>query len=280
MTDRIKQIEDMSLNAWPSHKMELYDGWIIRFSYFYTHRTNSVEQFGTSVLPWREKIPHCESLYKKLDSPVIFKISPLVSPDFDYMLENRGYQIEHCTDVMTMRLLSADGVPVLPSPEGALRKSGMQIEPEYSDEISPEWIEALFAMKGTTNKIHRAVVPSMYKAIIKETICACIRIDGKIAATGLGILDRDYIGIYAIHVREDLRRKGLARKICCGLLEKGVERGAEHAYLQVVDDNEKALGLYRSLGFGKLYSYWFRVKRSSDVGGEGAEIQGAADHAV
>ena len=45
----------MSLNAWPSHKMELYDGWILRFSYFYTHRTNSVEQFGTSTLPWREK---------------------------------------------------------------------------------------------------------------------------------------------------------------------------------------------------------------------------------
>lgn len=51
----IKEIEDMSLNAWPSHKMELYDGWILRFSYFYTHRTNSVEQFGTSTLSWRER---------------------------------------------------------------------------------------------------------------------------------------------------------------------------------------------------------------------------------
>ena len=43
----------------------------------------------------------------------------------------------------------------------------------------------------------------MYQAILKETICACIRIDGQIIATGLGILDRDYIGIYAIHVKED-----------------------------------------------------------------------------
>lgn len=57
MEKAIKKIEDMSLNAWPSHKMELYDGWILRFSYFYTHRTNSVEQFGTSTLPWREKSP-------------------------------------------------------------------------------------------------------------------------------------------------------------------------------------------------------------------------------
>ncbi len=90
METTIKQIEDMSLNAWPSHKMELYDGWILRFSYFYTHRTNSVEQFGNSTLTWREKIPYCESVYKRLGTPAVFKISPLVSPDFDYVLENRG----------------------------------------------------------------------------------------------------------------------------------------------------------------------------------------------
>ena len=77
METTIKKIEDMSLNAWPSHKMELYDGWILRFSYFYTHRTNSVEQFGTSTLPWREKIPYCEQVYKRLGTPAIFKISPL-----------------------------------------------------------------------------------------------------------------------------------------------------------------------------------------------------------
>ena len=102
MNSEIKQIEDMSLNAWPSHKMELYDGWILRFSYFYTHRTNSVEQFGISTLPWKEKIPYCESVYKRLGTPAIFKISPLISPDFDYILENRGYEIQHTTDVMTM----------------------------------------------------------------------------------------------------------------------------------------------------------------------------------
>ena len=103
MEASIKKIEDKSLNAWPSHKMELYDGWILRFSYFYTHRTNSVEQFGTSTLPWREKIPYCEQVYKRLGTPAIFKISPLVSPDFDYMLEkseNFGIKREQiCLDM-------------------------------------------------------------------------------------------------------------------------------------------------------------------------------------
>lgn len=55
MNTLIKTIEDLSLNAWPSHQIELYDGWILRFSYFYTHRTNSVEQIGPSTIPVEEK---------------------------------------------------------------------------------------------------------------------------------------------------------------------------------------------------------------------------------
>ncbi len=248
MDGMIKKIEDMSLNAWPSHKMELYDGWILRFSNFYTHRTNSVEQFAPSVLPWREKIPYCEQEYRRLGTPAVFKISPLVSPDFDYMLENRGYEIQHTTDVCTLDLQAID----LPEdPGGAV----------YADRISDEWIESLFRLKKMTNPVHRVIVPSMYRSIPRETISACIRSEGQIIATGLGILDRDYIGIYAIHVKEEFRRQGLARRICRGLLSQGLRRGARNAYLQVVHDNKGAQELYHSLGFRTQYTYWFRVQQ-------------------
>ena len=103
----------------------------------------------------------------------------------------------------------------------------------FSNEIPDFWIHSLFDLKRTTNPIHRSVVPSMYRAILKETVCASITKNGEIIATGLGILDRDYIGIYAIHVREDYRRRGYARQICTGLLNEGKKRGASHAYLQV-----------------------------------------------
>lgn len=247
METTIKQIEDMSLNAWPSHKMELYDGWILRFSYFYTHRTNSVEQFGTSTLPWCEKVPYCENVYKHLGTPAIFKISPLVSKDFDYVLENRGYSIEHTTDVMTVNLDAA----CLTASYGLV---------SFTNSIPSQWIESLFDLKGTTNPTHRSVVPSMYRAIPKETLCASITHNGKIVATGLGILDRDYIGIYAIHVQEDFRQKGYARQICTGLLKEGLNKGAQKAYLQVVKGNTQARMLYESLGFSHFYTYWFRVQ--------------------
>ena len=247
MEKNIKKIEDMSLNAWPSHKMELYEGWILRFSYFYTHRTNSVEQFGTSTLPWREKVSYCEDVYKRLGSPAIFKISPLVSPDFDYTLENRGYEIQHTTEVMTLHLENAELSADCP-------------DVTLTDEIPDIWITSLFDLKGMTNPIHRAVVPSMYRAIPKETVCASIWKNGKIIATGLGILDRDYIGIYAIHVKEKYRGQGFARQICTSLLKEGMTKGAQNAYLQVVKGNTPAKRLYASLGFTDSYTYWFRVQ--------------------
>ena len=138
MEEQIKKLEDMSLNAWPSHQMELYDGWILRFSYFYTHRTNSVEQFGTSTLPWREKIPYCESVYRRWGTPAILKISPLVSKDFDYVLENRGYEIQHVTNVMTVDLNQADLSCPCPDTEVKAR-------------IPSYWIEGLLNLKKTTN---------------------------------------------------------------------------------------------------------------------------------
>ena len=56
MNSEIKQIEDMSLNAWPSHKWScMTDGSPILV--FYTHRTNSVEQFGIPLCRGKKKSP-------------------------------------------------------------------------------------------------------------------------------------------------------------------------------------------------------------------------------
>ena len=100
----------------------------------------------------------------------------------------------------------------------------------------------------------------MYAAIPKDEIAVSVLQSGRIAATGLGILDRDFIGIYAIHVREDLRRRGLAQSILRKLLCEGRKKGAEKAYLQVVADNQAAKVLYRKVGFTAMYSCWFRIK--------------------
>lgn len=246
MNSKVKIIEDLSLNAWPSHQIELYDGWILRFSYFYTHRTNSVEQIGPSALPLHEKIAYCESVYRNWGTPCIFKINPLVPRDFDTLLYKKEYAIEHLTEVMTMHIPEH-----LPGPV----ESPVILE----NAISPAWIFSLFDLKGTTDPVHRQIVPSMYRSIPKITIAAHIEENGRFAATGLGILDRNYIGVYAIHVDPACRRKHYARDICRSILAEGMRQGADQAYLQVVQGNTAARRLYESLGFEQFYTYWFRV---------------------
>ena len=278
----IKIIEDLSLNAWPSHQMQLYDGWILRFSHFYTHRTNCVEQFGSSLLPLEEKIPCCEEIYRRWKSPCIFKITPLSMPELDEMLGIRGYEIQNRTHVMCMDL-SQSGIRVpgtsdrqaaVPAAHAATENGTPSSRklPKFStlhlrdmtvrDRITDEWIDALFTIKGDATVTHLKIVPSMYAAIPKDVRCVYIRDQDRIIATGLGILDREYIGIYAINVDAGHRRQGLARRICEALLTEGRRAGAEKAYLQVVAGNEPAISLYRDLGFETAYTYWFRLKET------------------
>ncbi|MDO4650336.1 MAG: GNAT family N-acetyltransferase [Eubacteriales bacterium] len=273
LRDRIRYVEDLSLNAWPSHMIELYDGWLIRFSYNYTYRTNSVEQVNRSSIPVEEKISYCEEIYRHFDSPCCFKISPLLDPSFDQLLSDRGYAIRHVTEVMTadtshLHLLAPlsyeyefENRLQLPS----FVHYGDDLTVILQSEITDEWIQGVFHLNGTSNPTLRRIVPSMFKAIPKETIVASIELDGRMVASGLGIRDRDYIGIYAIYVSPSCRRRHYARAICSTLLAEGRRRGASQAYLQVVHGNQNAKSLYQSLGFTDFYTYWFRSKHISSI---------------
>lgn len=134
MQATIQMIEDFSLNAWPSHQIQFYDGWLLRFSYFYTHRTNSVEQIGPSSIPLEEKIDFCEDAYRRWGTPAIFKITPLLPEDFEQRLIRRNYQVQHITQVMLLDyagwFTQKPEVPVL------LERT-----------INDRWINGLFSLK-------------------------------------------------------------------------------------------------------------------------------------
>ena len=274
----IRYIEELSLNAWPSYRIELYDGWLIRFSHNYTYRTNSVEQVGPSAIPIPEKIRYCEQIYRDFGTPAHFKINPLIDPSFDRMLEDRGYGIRHVTEVMTADLSRVTIMNPVRSEYEFENRLGLPSCIHYNNEtsvllspdVTDEWIHGLFHLNGTTDPTLRRIVPSMYRAIPKKTLCASIEIDGRIVATGLGIRDRDYVGVYAIYVSPGCRRRHYAKAICSTILREGRNLGASRAYLQVVKGNINARSLYLSLGFTDHYTYWFRSRNTQDLANEKA----------
>jgi N-acetylglutamate synthase len=55
------------------------------------------------------------------------------------------------------------------------------------------------------------------------------------------------------------RRRGYGHALVRGMLGWAAERGARHAYLQVVAANTPARRLYAGLGFREVYRYWYRI---------------------
>ena len=287
----IRYLEELALNAWPSHKIELYDGWLIRFSHNYTYRTNSVEQVGVSTIPTDEKIRYCEKIYRDFGTPCHFKINPLTDPAFDRLLSERDYEIRHVTQTLTADLDKMHLQPSsmaeydfenrlgLPSAVHYVSPAGGDITVLLSAVITDEWINGVFHLNGTSEPVLRRIVPSMFKAIPKETIAACVEIDGRMVASGLAICDREYAGIYAIYVSPACRKRGYARAICSTLLAEAKKRGSQKAYLQVVQDNVPAKALYLSLGFRDFYTCWFRSKPTQPKGSDD-ESTGQADISI
>lgn len=270
MLSYMNTIEEISLNAWPAHKIELYDGWLIRFSHNYTHRTNCVNLVAPSTLPLEEKVAFCEKEYINAHTPCIFKISPLLDPAIDAYLEQRNYIKEHITDVLTMDFTNfVPYKPLSAEYESYRRNSGLpsfvtypnNVIVQLCDTITDDWVHNLFRLNGTTNPTHYRIVPAMFKAIPKETIVACIEIDGRMVASGLGILDRDHVGLYAIYVDASCRKKQFGKAICSTILNEARKMGIQKAYLQVVEGNQTAHHLYESFGFEYFYTYWFRSKQ-------------------
>lgn len=81
-----------------------------------------------------------------------------------------------------------------------------------------------------------------------------LRQDGKVVGSGRAALSGDWVGVHALDVAPEHRRRGLARRMLAELLEWGGEQGAATVWLHVETDNQPALALYESLGFRTHHS--------------------------
>jgi N-acetylglutamate synthase len=73
------------------------------------------------------------------------------------------------------------------------------------------------------------------------------------AAIGRAAVTNGWVGLSAVRVAADQRRRGYARMLCATLLDWGAQHGATRAYAQVLVDNPGALALYESMGFSRQH---------------------------
>ncbi len=244
-THLIGQIEDAALNAWPSPKQLVYDGWLLRFTGGPSKRVNSVNVRYPSALPLAQKIRHCEEIYALEELPTLYRVpAPFSSPELIQTLENAGYSSFDETFVLYRELRQpepmAKGLTIkaLPITEWLPFKGKISDTPEGPLVIHEQ--------------ILRGIVPPMRLLVLyaNEEPVAC----------GMGVAEGDFLGYFTIYTHHDARRKGYAGVIMDALTAWGLEQGAKIGYLQVEGDNDPARALYAKLGFELCYPYVYYKK--------------------
>ncbi len=242
----IRTIEEISLNAWPSLQQILYDGWILRFAKGHTKRANSVNSIYAGTQNVHEKIKRCEQIYLNKNLTPVFRITPIAYPEnLDELLADAGFEKKDVSSVQVKDLVS--------------------FQPQTTSsaiiwtEFSQEWLD---------NFVHLIELPpqdwetlrTMLDNIASETCFAVLLKENQVVSCGLGVLERQYVGLFEIITAKDKRGKGFARELILNILDWAKKKGATKAYLQVVMNNEPALNLYSKLGFKEIYQYFYRIK--------------------
>ncbi|MFN2133947.1 MAG: GNAT family N-acetyltransferase [Anaerolineae bacterium] len=272
-----EQIEAASLDAWPALEQIAYDGWILRFSDGYTKRANSVNsmyeaKLQSGTVETETKVQFAEQCYRDRGRPAIFRITPFSVPrDLDAFLEQRGYVQLDPTRVMVLDL--ADICPLGYDPTFGAGVAGVVDEGPGIDtssyatnlvgELRQEDLDAwlmLFARLHSesieSQQIHRAILCS----ITAEVQPYLLDVRGVPVACALGVLDGERLGLFDLYVDPAFRRQGHGTDMTGRILAQAKRRGVRWVYLQVTEANQVAQGMYRKLGFGDLYRYWYRIQ--------------------
>ncbi len=245
-----ERVEAAAQRAWPALEEVPVGDWLVRLSGGYTKRANSVNpRVGAPAEPPEdvvERIAHCEALYRSGGLPPIHRLTPFTRPaNLDGLLAERGYGLLDPTAVQMLDL----GAWRPPLGRAAGRP----------DELPIERFLALHAAchgRDGVAPLHRAIV----ERVDRPLLAMAWTVEGRAAACGLAVLDGDLVGVFDLVTHPAQRRKGYARALMVGLLDRGRRRGARVSYLQVVEANSPALALYASLGYVPLYHYWYRVQ--------------------
>ncbi|MBO8161968.1 MAG: GNAT family N-acetyltransferase [Thermosipho sp. (in: Bacteria)] len=245
----IQKIEELSMNALPALSTVFVNGWILRFSNGYSKRANSVNPIYACSIDIKKNIEICDEMFKKNQLNTVFKLTEKEDDyEIDEILNKKGYTHEAKTNIMIKNIT-----------EFQITEQDKENVVIYN-ELRKDWLEAFIHMNNISSQ-HALTLQKMLQSIIPETYYGCIIENGKIIAVGLGVAERGYVGMYDICVDPEKRRRGLGTKIMKNLMYEASGKGHTYSYLQVVDTNEGAKKLYKKLGYKKLYSYWYRVKK-------------------
>ena len=242
-----KDLDEFVANASPAAIVQVMDGWLLRWNWGVTRRANSVLASGDlGRFDVATKLRFAEEFYRRRGLRPRFQVSPATPPALVALLDQGGYDIDAPTFVQTATvadvLLRTTGAPRFPV--------------ELTGTFTDAWLAIDTASEGEPQ--HSAVRRGMLERIGPLACYALLRIDGSPAAVSLGVLERKWVGVYAVATSPQFRRRGASTAILRALARWAEQHGAMNMYLAVMERNHTAQSVYERAGFSTSYSYHYR----------------------
>lgn len=218
----IRALEHAAALAWPGTEQHWHRGWFLRAGGGATSRANSAVPLEMSAQI--SDLPAIVDWYRERGLPPWLALPERLLP-----IRTPGSKL---TRVMVRPLASAPSV----TPEHRATPS-VTLAPEPG----ADWLAGY----------EREVPVGVLTAVVDgELTFASVpgRAVGRGAVTSAPDGTR-WLGISSMRVAGNSRRQGHARALCDALMNWGASTGATRTYVQVLADNDAAIGLYAAMGF-------------------------------
>jgi len=215
-TSEIRSVEYAAALAWPGTEQHWHRGWLLRAGGGHTTRANSALPLDFST-----SLADLEGIVSWYDER---GLDPwLALPDRLLPVRTEGIKPSR---VMVRNLHPVDD----------------EVAASLSDRPDAAWLACY----------QRAVPVEVLTAVVDGEVTFA-SVGGVAVGRGAVTAAPDgtaWLGISAVRVADAQRRAGHGRAVCEALHAWGVSRGAQRAYVQVLDDNTAAKELYAALGYG------------------------------
>ena len=241
------ELQGVSARGWPAPDQEWLGEWWLRAADGFTSRANAVRPLGSPGLDFDEALRVVGEWYAKRNLPP--RVQAVVGTSVDRELRRRGWVAAPEVSVMTVTI------------ERALA----QLQPINADAVevrgepSSAWLSLFRGGDPPAAGLSILTAPPVVGF-------ASVPGESDALAIGRAAVEEPWVGLTAIEVAEDARRRGYAKAVIAALLQWARERGAMRAYLEVLAGNQPAIALYESLGFSEHHRYVCRESPEAEAG--------------
>ncbi|HEY0508878.1 MAG TPA: GNAT family N-acetyltransferase [Blastococcus sp.] len=244
----VVELELVAARGWRGLEEDHLGDWRLRAGGGFTGRANSALVVGDPGMPLQEAVDAVSRWYGERRLQPRAMLPGAQARAADAAFAAAGWQ--HGEDVLVLTAPIA-----APQPSGVVVGRVGQVELARTPDDA--WL-AGYRYRG-------AELPPVAGKVLtnaEDVVFASVRSapsPAPLAAVARGALTDGWLGVTAVTVAEEHRRRGLATTVMAALQRWAAGRGAEWVYLQVAADNAPARALYRRAGFIEHHRYHYRL---------------------